>query len=30
LVPKAIVNGLVDSQLPKLLENFKKRIEAQK
>ncbi|MBL8915179.1 MAG: SRPBCC family protein [Archangium sp.] len=30
LVPKAIVNGLVDSQLPKLLENFKKRIESQK
>lgn len=30
LVPKTIVNGLVDSQLPKLLENFKKRIESQK
>lgn len=30
LVPKTIVNALVDNQLPKLLENFKKRIEAQK
>lgn len=30
LVPKAIVNALVDTQLPKLLENFKKRIEAAK
>lgn len=30
LVPKSILNGLVDSQLPKLLENFKKRIESQK
>jgi coenzyme Q-binding protein COQ10 len=30
LVPKTIVNGLVDSQLPRLLENFKKRIESQK
>ena len=30
LVPKTIVNALVDTQLPKLLENFKKRIEAQK
>jgi coenzyme Q-binding protein COQ10 len=28
LVPKAVINVLVDSQLPKLLENFKKRIEA--
>lgn len=27
LVPKTILNALVDSQLPKLLENFKKRIE---
>jgi len=30
LVPKTIVNALVDTQLPKLLENFKRRIEAQK
>ncbi len=30
LVPKTILNALVDSQLPKLLENFKKRIEAAK
>ena len=30
LVPKTIVNALVDTQLPKLLENLKKRIEAQK
>ena len=30
LVPKTIVNALVDTQLPKLLENFKKRIEATK
>ena len=30
LVPKAIVNALVDTQLPKLLENFKRRIESQK
>ena len=30
LVPKTIVNALVDTQLPKLLENFKKRIESQK
>ncbi len=30
LVPKSIVNVLVDTQLPKLLENFKKRIESQK
>jgi coenzyme Q-binding protein COQ10 len=30
LVPKTIVNALVDTQLPKLLENFKKRIEAAK
>lgn len=30
LVSKTIVNALVDTQLPKLLENFKKRIEAQK
>ena len=29
LVPKTIVNALVDTQLPKLLENFKKRIESQ-
>jgi ribosome-associated toxin RatA of RatAB toxin-antitoxin module len=28
LVPKTILNALVDSQLPKLLENFKKRIES--
>lgn len=27
LVPKSIVTMLVDTQLPKLLENFKKRIE---
>lgn len=27
LVPKSIVNALVDTSLPKLLENFKKRIE---
>jgi ribosome-associated toxin RatA of RatAB toxin-antitoxin module len=27
LVPKTIINVLVDTQLPKLLENFKKRIE---
>ncbi|MFO0597580.1 MAG: SRPBCC family protein [Myxococcaceae bacterium] len=30
LVPKAILTGLVDSQLPSTLENFKKRIESQK
>jgi len=30
LVPKSIITALTDSQLPKLLENFKKRIEAQK
>lgn len=30
LVPKTIVNALVDTQLPKLLENFKRRIEASK
>ncbi len=30
LVPKTIVNALVDTQLPKLLENFKRRIEGQK
>lgn len=30
LVPKTILNALVDSQLPKLLENFKKRIEGAK
>jgi ribosome-associated toxin RatA of RatAB toxin-antitoxin module len=30
LVPKTIVNALVDTQLPKLLENFKRRIESQK
>jgi coenzyme Q-binding protein COQ10 len=29
LVPKTIVNALVDTSLPKLLENFKKRAEAQ-
>ena len=29
LVPKTIVTALVDTQLPKLLENFKKRIESQ-
>ena len=28
LVPKSIINALVDTQLPKLLENFKKRIES--
>ena len=28
LVPKAIVNTLVDSSLPKMLENFKKRVES--
>ena len=28
LVPKAIVNGLVDNQLPKMLEAFKRRAEA--
>ena len=28
LVPKTIVNALVDTQLPKLLENFKRRIES--
>jgi len=28
LVPKTIVNALVDTQLPRLLENFKKRIES--
>ena len=27
LVPKTIVNALVDTSLPKLLENFKKRAE---
>jgi coenzyme Q-binding protein COQ10 len=30
LVPKSILNALVDTQLPKLLENFKKRIESHK
>ena len=30
LVPKTILNALVDSQLPKLMENFKKRIESSK
>lgn len=30
LVPKTIVNALVETQLPKLLENFKKRIESSK
>lgn len=30
LVPKTIVNALVDTQLPRLLENFKRRIEAQR
>jgi ribosome-associated toxin RatA of RatAB toxin-antitoxin module len=29
LVPKSIVNALADSQLPKLLESFKKRAESQ-
>lgn len=29
LVPKTVINVLVDTQLPKLLESFKKRIEAQ-
>jgi ribosome-associated toxin RatA of RatAB toxin-antitoxin module len=28
LVPKTVVTVLVDSQLPKLLENFKRRIES--
>lgn len=28
LVPKSVITVLVDSQLPKLLENFKKRIES--
>lgn len=28
LVPKAMVNALVDSSLPKMLESFKKRAEA--
>lgn len=28
LVPKTIVNALVDTSLPKLLENFKRRAEA--
>lgn len=28
LVPKTILNTLVDSQLPKLLDNFKRRIES--
>ena len=28
LVPKTIVNALVDTSLPKLLENFKKRAES--
>jgi ribosome-associated toxin RatA of RatAB toxin-antitoxin module len=28
LVPRTIINVLVDNQLPKLLENFKKRIES--
>ena len=28
LVPKTVINVLVDTQLPKLLENFKKRIES--
>jgi coenzyme Q-binding protein COQ10 len=30
LVPKSIVNALVDTQLPTLLENFRKRIEGSK
>lgn len=30
LVPKAVLTPLTETQLPKLLENFKKRIEAQK
>jgi coenzyme Q-binding protein COQ10 len=29
LVPKAIVNALVDSSLPKMLESFKKRAEGE-
>jgi ribosome-associated toxin RatA of RatAB toxin-antitoxin module len=28
LVPKTVITVLVDSQLPKLLENFKRRIES--
>ncbi len=28
LVPKSVINVLIDTQLPKLLENFKNRIEA--
>jgi coenzyme Q-binding protein COQ10 len=28
LVPRTVINVLVDTQLPRLLENFKKRIEA--
>jgi ribosome-associated toxin RatA of RatAB toxin-antitoxin module len=28
LVPKAVVNTLVDSSLPKMLDSFKKRIES--
>lgn len=30
LVPKSVINALVDTSLPKLLEDFKKRIESQK
>lgn len=30
LVPKTIVNALVDNQLPKMMEAFKKRAEAKK
>jgi len=28
LVPKAIVNALVETSLPKMLESFKKRVES--
>lgn len=30
LVPKTILNALVETQLPKLLDNFKRRIESSK
>lgn len=30
LVPKTIINALVDTSLPKLMEDFKRRIESQK
>lgn len=30
LVPKSVINALVDTSLPKLLEDFKKRVESQK